>query len=247
MKKQISVIGCGWLGLPLAKFLISEGYKIKGSTTSKDKLKILEQAQINSFLIRLNEQGISGDKSQFFSGSETVIINISPRLRRNPNKNHVDEIKHLIAAIEEHEIKNILYISSTSVFKDEELFPLIDESTKPNAVSYSSKQLISIEQMLQSNPNFNVTILRFGGLFDEKRHPAKYLSGRKNISNPEAPINLIHKEDCINIIGAIIKNNIWDKTFNAVYPSHPSKIDYYSLYCKYHNIELPEFKSKGGL
>ena len=66
MKKQISVIGCGWLGLPLAKFLISEDYKIKGSTTSKDKLKILEQAQINSFLIRLNEQGISGDKSQFF-------------------------------------------------------------------------------------------------------------------------------------------------------------------------------------
>ncbi len=249
MKLQISIIGCGWLGLPLAKLLITKGYLIKGSTTSQDKLKLLKNAAIESFLIQLNEAGISGDHSGFLAESETVIINIPPGLRKNPSKNHRAEIAHLITAIEEQQIKNVLYISSTSVFKDEEGFPVIDHSSQPNAITNNAEQLVEIEKMLQKNPNFKTTILRFGGLFDEKRHPAKYLSGRQNITNPDAPVNLIHKADCIQIIFKIIENSIWNTTLNAVYPDHPSKKLYYSAYCKKHDLEPPEFisepKSKG--
>ena len=36
--KTISILGCGWLGHPLAKFLISENFIVKGSTTTISKL-----------------------------------------------------------------------------------------------------------------------------------------------------------------------------------------------------------------
>lgn len=249
MKKQISIIGCGWLGLPLSKFLIDEGFIVKGSTTSSDKLNLLKKNRIEGYLVHLNETEITGDYFKFLEDSDTIIINIPPGLRKQPNKNHVTEVKHLISAIETHHIKHVLYISSTSVFNNETNFPEIKDSTVPNATSNTTKQLIEIEQLLQNNPHFETTILRFGGLFDEKRHPARYLSGRKNIENPEAPINLIHKDDCIQIISKILKNNIWKVSLNAVYPKHLDKKTYYSTYCQRLNILLPQFnttvKSKG--
>jgi len=243
LKKQISIIGCGWLGFPLAKYLISNGYKIKGSTTSKGKLKKLKTNSIEGFVIRLNETEISGNYSKFLEGSSTVIINIPPGLRKHPEKNHVAEIQHLASAIEAHKVINVLYVSSTSVFEDAIDIPQIIDSTSPNASSKNAKQLIKIEQMLLNNNSFNTIILRFGGLFDETRHPAKYLSGKNNISNPEAPINLIHQEDCIHIIANLIKNNLWNVSLNAVNPYHPNKKEYYTTYCKDRNLPLPEFNT----
>ena len=249
MNKQLSIIGCGWLGLPMAKHFIAEGYTIKGSTTSEAKLKSLEEANIKGYFMRLGENSISGNINACLKKSETLIINIPPGLRKNPNKNHVAEITHLIKAIEISDIKSVLYISSTSVFEDEAYFPIIGGYTKPNATSNSAKQLIEIEQMLQENRNFKTTILRFGGLFDAERHPAKYLAGKKDILNPYAPINLIHKRDCIAIISKIIKNNIWEVSLNASHPNHPNKKDYYVNYCIQNHMVLPEFnttqKSKG--
>lgn len=244
MKKQISIIGCGWLGLPLAKKLITEGYTVKGSTTSKDKLITLRNASIDAYLISLNENNISGNYSKFLSESETIIISIPPGLRRNVVKNHVAELKHLVTAIESHNIKNVLYIGSTSVFMDEEGFPVIDENTEPNTTLSGSKQLIAIEQLLLNNSNFNTTILRFGGLFDQKRHPAKKLSGKKNILNPNAPINLIHKNDCINIILSLLEQNVWNISLNAAHPKHPDKETYYSDYCERYNLYLPTFNNE---
>ena len=42
--KQISILGCGWLGFPLAQALLKAGFSTKGSTTSIDKKEMLEKA-----------------------------------------------------------------------------------------------------------------------------------------------------------------------------------------------------------
>lgn len=242
MEKQISIIGCGWLGLPLAKVMNAKGYRVKGSTTSEEKLELLNDNGILPYIVRLNENEIAGSYSEFLSESDCIIINIPPGLRKYPEKNHVKEILNLVEAIEKSHISKVLYISSTSVFKDEFNFPVIDIHKAPNNTSNGPKQLIEIEQNLINNSNFKTTILRFGGLFNEDRHPAKYLSGKTDIPNPESPINLIHREDCVAIISKLITNNIWNVTLNAAYPIHPTKKEYYTDYCKTHNLKLPEFK-----
>ena len=241
LKTQISILGCGWLGLPLAEHLIQLNFKIKGSTTRHEKLKTLQEKEIIPYQIQLTETQILGDITAFLNGSSILIINIPPGLRKRPNKNHVKEIQLLLNHVQESEIKHVLFISSTSVFADQASIPTIINSSTPDALQESSKQLIAVEQLLKELSSSTVSILRFGGLFDASRHPAKILAGKSNVSNPDAPINLIHKSDCIGLITMIIEGDAWEHTFNAAYPYHPLKNDYYYSYCIKHHLEPPKF------
>jgi nucleoside-diphosphate-sugar epimerase len=262
-RRKISILGIGWLGFPLAKKLIEIGYEVKGSTTSESKLEILTSNNIQPFQIELSEKEIKGNIDAFLNDSEFLIIDIPPKLRNNPKEDFVEKIKLLIAEIEKSTVKKVLFVSSTSVYAD--TFPItkIDESSIPNSDSESGKQLLQTEKLLLSNKHFQTTILRFGGLIGEDRNPIKFLAGKTNIENPDAPINLIHQEDCIGIItelfnqvqnkkehGQSQSNNLLiNSVFNAVTPHHPTRKEYYQQKAKNSNLPLPIFaknqESKG--
>ena len=236
---KISILGCGWLGLPLAKALLSKGFSVKGSTTSPEKIAVLENAGIEPFLIALSENKATGNLTDFLENSEILIIDVPPKLRGSGTENFVSKIRNIIPFIEKSSVEKVLFISSTSVYNDEDAF--VTEGTIPKPDTESGKQLLETEQLLLSNSNFKTTVLRFGGLIGEDRHPVKFLAGRENLDNPNAPINLIHQDDCIGIILKIIANDAWNETFNAVAPSHPSRELYYTQKAKELNLALPRF------
>jgi len=249
---KISILGCGWLGLPLAKALIHNECKINGSTTTPEKLSTLENAGIQPFLIAipadLNEDSLEGKifsttMHHFLSGSETLIIDIPPQLRSHsdtfPEKTFVKKIAILIPFIEKSTIEKVLFVSSTSIFGEGQ--KTVTAVTNPEPDTESGKQLLEVEQLLQRNKNFKTTSIRFGGLIGADRQPAKFLAGKENLANPDAPINLIHQEDCIGIILKIIETNCWNQTFNAVSSFHPSRKDYYTQKAAELNLALPKF------
>ena len=244
--KQIAILGCGWLGMPLAKSLLEKGFSVKGSTTSLEKISVLESSGIQPFQIVLSEKHIDGEIDSFLQNSEILIIDIPPKLRSTSSENFVKKIQNLIPFIEKSKIEKVIFISSTSVYSDAPSPEVsgalrVTESTKPNPETESGKQLLATEIRLQSNENFKTTVVRFGGLIGDDRHPINFLAGRKNIENPEAPINLIHQEDCIGIIEAIVKQECWNETFNAVAPFHPSRKEYYTQKAMELGLLLPEF------
>ena len=49
--KSVSILGCGWLGKPMAVSLLREGFSVKGSTTSEIKIQELEALEIEAYLI----------------------------------------------------------------------------------------------------------------------------------------------------------------------------------------------------
>jgi len=237
--QKISLLGCGWLGLPLAKSLLEKGFLVNGSTTSEEKISILKSAGIRPFLISLGGNEMSSEIDLFLKFSEILIVAIPPKLRSDPSENFVAKIQNLIPFIEKSSIKKVVFISSTSVYADDNA--TVTEMTIPHPTTENGKQLVATELLLQSNKNFQTTIVRFGGLIGENRHPITFLSGRKNIENPDAPINLIHQEDCIGIIESIIKKECWNETFNAVAPFHPTRKNYYTQKAIEMNLPLTEF------
>lgn len=237
----ISILGCGWLGFPLAKSLLKKGFLVKGSTTTLEKMSVLENAGINAFQIALSEEEIIGEIDAFLSNSEILIIDIPPKLRGNSNENFVVKIQNLIPFIEKSSVEKVIFVSSTSVYSDAISIDLITEKTSPNPDTESGKQLLEAEKILQNNSNFRTTVIRFGGLIGEDRHPIKFLAGKENLENPEAPINLIHQLDCIGIITEILEKNCFGKTFNAVSPFHPTRKVYYSKKALELNLPLPKF------
>jgi nucleoside-diphosphate-sugar epimerase len=248
--KQISILGCGWLGLPLAKSLLENGFSINGSTTSVEKIDVLENAGIHPFLVSLSAVEVSDETKisieNFLQNSDVLIIDIPPKLRGDSSENFVAKIQNIIPFIEKSSVEKVIFVSSTSVYEDTSDLRNVSEETIPNPDTESGRQLLEAEQLLQSNKNFQTTILRFGGLIGEDRHPIKFLAGRKNIENPEGPINLIHQVDCIGIIEAIVElpetqSEKWNEVFNAVAPFHPTRKEYYTQKAIELNLPLPEF------
>jgi nucleoside-diphosphate-sugar epimerase len=148
-------------------------------------------------------------------------------------------MKTLIPFIEKSSVEKVLFVSSTSVYADENV--IVTEETPPQPETESGRQLLQSEQLLQNNTHFKTTIVRFGGLIGEDRHPIRFLSGRDAIENPNAPINLIHLEDCIGIITQIIQQNSWGEIYNGVTPFHPSRESYYVNKAIKLNLDLPKF------
>ncbi len=238
-KNKISILGCGWLGLPLAKALISKGFSVKGSTTSEDKITVLESNAIQPFLIAVSEAEIEGDMDDFLEDSTILIVDIPPKLRGENKENFVLKIKNLISFVENSTIEKVLFISSTSVYADDN--SIVTEEAVPQPETESGKQLLEAEKVFQSSIYFKSTILRFGGLIGEDRHPIKHIAGRENLENPEGAINLIHLNDCIGIIESIITNNCWGEVFNAVSPHHPTRYNYYTQKAMALDLPLPKF------
>ncbi|NBL65017.1 NAD(P)H-binding protein [Flavobacterium sp. NST-5] len=241
---KISILGTGWLGFPLAKSLLEKGYRIKTSTTSPEKLDELEAFGLNASLVFVFEDKIEGNIEKFLRESEILIINIPPKLRSPKRENFVAKIKNVITAIEKSTVNKVLFVSSTSVYGDDENYRVVDEKSPENPDTESGKQILESEKLLQGNKNFQTTILRFGGLIGPGRNLIKFLSGKENVPNAKAPINLIEQKDCIEIIHQIIEKNCWNETFNGVNPNHPSREEYYSKQAVLHGFIAPKFSNE---
>ena len=140
MNKAVSILGLGWLGLPLAEAFLSKGYTIKGSTTSEAKLAAIQSKGITAFSITLTEAAVKGEVKNFLNDSEVLIIDIPPGLRRDPSSDFVRKIQRLLPSIEASTLPHVLFISSTTVFEDKKEFPVIIAQTIPNSDSEAGKQ-----------------------------------------------------------------------------------------------------------
>jgi nucleoside-diphosphate-sugar epimerase len=243
---KISILGCGWLGLPLGKYLVKNGHSVKGSTTSDSKIALLSEIGIEPFLLKFSPQievsssplSVSSQTTtaiiQSFINSEVLIICIPPRAGKYGDDFHVQQIESIIEYLPSSSIKSIIYTSSTSVYPD-----LNREVTEEDEV-IENHALIQVENILKSLPQ-NVTILRCGGLMGEERIPAKYFAG-KTINTGKIPVNYVHQEDVIQIIKMILEQGFWNETFNVVSPEHPIREEIYLKNCEELGFEKPIFE-----
>jgi nucleoside-diphosphate-sugar epimerase len=234
-------MGCGWLGLPLAKAFIEGGYLVRGTTTSEYKLGMLQKEGIAPFLISLSEEKIVGEISGFLADTEVLVINVPPKLRGGNKENYVKKMQLLLESVKIAKTKKVIFVSSTSVYGD--INAEVTEETIPQPSTESGKQLLASENVFKNSPELQTTIIRFGGLIGPDRHPITMLSGRKGLTNGNAVINLIHLEDCIGIIKTIIQDDWWDEIFNGVYPYHPTKQEYYSSEAQKRGLTIPEYSN----
>lgn len=226
MTKTIGILGCGWLGLPLAKALVVDQHSVHGTTTSDSKIEVLQKANIIPFNIVLKENGIVGNIQNFLVGLELLIINVPPKLRSNPTESYLEKIKQLHHEIKKSDVTRILFVSSTSVYGD--LEGLVTEDSPTHPTTASGRQLLASENIFTKDKDLHTTIIRFGGLIGADRHPVNHLSGKTNLSNGNDPVNLIHLNDCIGIIKTVINENFKHNVLNGVYPLHPTKEEYYT-------------------
>jgi nucleoside-diphosphate-sugar epimerase len=239
---KIGILGCGWLGLAFAKKAVEKGYGVNATTTTPSKKQKLQPTQITPFFLKVNENEINGE-DLFFNDVSTLIISIPPGLRKNANRNFDKIIGQVIAKIKGFKIKKVVFLSSTSVygFQEEE----INEESPTLGATTSAIQLLISEKMLLESEEFETCVIRMGGLIGPERHPVYSLSLKKNIPNPDSPVNFIHQRDAVDIIFKLIENWQPNEIYNAVTPFHPSRKNYYTEMASIANINPPDFLPEG--
>ncbi|MCM4162250.1 MULTISPECIES: SDR family oxidoreductase [unclassified Arenibacter] len=226
MNKKIGILGCGWLGLPLATSLIRDQHTVRGTTTSDSKIELLQKANIIPFTIALRENGIEGNIEDFLAELDLLVINVPPQLRSDPKESYIKKMLLLYDKIKNTSLRCVIFISSTSVYGDITGVVTEDSPTRPN--TESGRQLLAAENIWLNDRELNTTIIRFGGLIGPSRHPVTFLAGKSDLTNGNDPVNLIHLNDCIGIIKLIMNGNWKNKVINGVYPLHPTKESYYT-------------------
>ena len=223
----ISVLGCGWLGLPLAKHLVTNGFAVKGSVRSKEKIESLEAISVTPFVLDIDGEIVDQSWGSFLD-SDILIIAI-------PSKNQIG-FTSLISILESSSIKHVIFVSSTSVYADNNAVVNEDVAASESSV------LFQIESLFSQSSAFTTTVIRFSGLVGYQRNPGRFFqkSGR-SVSNPDAPVNMIHQDDCVELITQIIKQEKWDEVFNACADSHPSKREFYTQATQRIGVNTPEF------
>lgn len=229
--KTISILGGGWLGTPLAEALEKKGYTIKISTASEENHKRLLEMGKNAYQVKIQSENVEGDAVQTFLEADILIINITPN-RAELDK---EQFASLLPLIEASTIQKVLLVSSTSVYPNVNRLVTEDEG-----IEKKEHHLYRSEQFLSDNIHFETTVVRMAGLIGGKRHPGRFFRRTGLIKNGNAPVNLIHRVDCIKIIAQIIEQNAWGMTFNACSDTHPLKKDFYPIAAKSIGLDAPK-------
>jgi nucleoside-diphosphate-sugar epimerase len=100
--------------------------------------------------------------------------------------------------------KLIIWVSSTSVYGDNN-GDWVDETTKPNPVTFSGEILLQAEQIIQNLP-CSSTVVRFSGIYGPGRSRLldQVRAGKGRPKLPEHWTNRIHADDCAGVLAHLI-------------------------------------------
>ncbi|MDX1653540.1 MAG: NAD(P)-binding domain-containing protein [Brumimicrobium sp.] len=225
-----AVVGCGWLGLPVAQKLISGGNVVYGSTSTPQKMDLLRKENIRPILLTEND---FYREQEWLKKCKVLLLNIPPSSFK---ESYADAMITLVRNLSSD--ARVIFISSTSVYGDHNQIAREDDT--PDGTGRNAPYVIEAENSLKRNLKERLTIVRMAGLVGKKRHPVKHMSG-KNYTGGKVPVNLIHLDDAVGLVLKIIEKEYWDELLNGCASKHPVKSDYYTKQAQKLGIKEPTF------
>ncbi|MEB2774749.1 epimerase [Algoriphagus sp. D3-2-R+10] len=220
---KISIIGLGWIGLPLAQLLQKKGHTVVGSTTSAEN-----QAKIIGLGVEAIQFALvpfpQGKGFQKLFTSEVLVINIPPKSRSTDGKVYLEQLKFLRSMVDQSSIQKIIFVSSTGVYPDLARREAYKEDEEITPKTTGNITLLKGEAAFKNWKE--LTIVRFGGLMGDDRIPGKYAAGRANVAG-HTRVNFIYRNDAARMLAWIIEKELWGETYNGVAPIHSLRKDIY--------------------
>ncbi|MXW13784.1 MAG: SDR family oxidoreductase [Rhodothermaceae bacterium] len=230
----VSILGCGYIGQPLAKLFLKRGWRVRGSTTSESKLTNLLADGIEPYLLRLTPN-LEGYGRRDFFDSDVVVINFPPGRKRADVEAFMEAaMGSLLTYLKEGQVQKVLFISSTSVYSAGHVHE--EDAGKLPPSSASGAALLAAEELIRNASDFKSTVLRFAGLYGYERKPGRFWSGRP-LRDPQNAVNMLHRDDAVRVAMEVVKQQCWGQTFNVCADLHPTRAEFYARAAS--NLGLP--------
>lgn len=254
---SVGIIGCGWLGKPLAASLLDQGVSVLATSSQQANVDKLNQQGISAQQLLLPANIEELNQHEIFA-QQCLVIAVTPQFKKG-QADYAIKIAQLVDAAKKRGIvQQIILLSSTAVYQG--LEGLVDENTNLNLDELSSvesgsvrlgslgkTQVLNMAEQAVLNFNSKGCVLRLAGLVGPDRHPGKFLLAKRTLTNSTAPVNLIHQQDAVGLIMALLTTESSQGVFNGVSDTHVTKALYYQTAAKSLGLELPSFSADNTL
>ena len=194
------IIGCGYTGEALGKRLFSIGHKVSGILRNKENNARLIELGITPLNLDITK---TSEIQQIPNNYDNIIISVSS------SRGGLDAYKNVFGKgminisnwLQTQSIKSVVFISSTSVYRETDGEWVNEEINNPPSNS-TSKILLRAEQLV-TNIDYPVTILRSSGIYGPRRGYLfnQYMKGIAKIDGKgERFINMVHRNDLVEAI-----------------------------------------------
>ncbi len=93
---SVGIIGCGWLGTPLAKQLMDSGVSVVATSSQEENVNCLMQQGISAKQLQLPDNAHSLPSHDVFA-QQVLIIAITPQFKQK-RIDYADKIQQLVSA-----------------------------------------------------------------------------------------------------------------------------------------------------
>lgn len=228
---KVVVVGCGWLGLPLAAELAGAGHDVHGTTTREARLPAI--AAVGATPHRLVAGAGSLGDASVLDRADRVVVAVPP-------SGLAGAATALVRAAAARGAKHLLLCSSTGVYAGGPGHPWVREDDVGEAPSPRAARLLAIEAAVRDGP-VPSTVARLGGLWGHGRHPVRSLAGRE-LDGPDVPVNLLHRDDAVRALIALISPRPTPGTFSVVADAHPPRGAFYRAEARRLGLPEPRFR-----
>lgn len=193
------VIGCGYLGLRVAKCWAAEGRTVYAVAPSARQAAALERQGLRPLEADVTRPETLGR----LPVAETVLYAVGFDRRGGASRRelHVDGLRSVLDRLPP-KTGRILYTSSTGVYGQTD-GQWVDEESPCQPLREAGQAMLAAEQLLRAHPlGDRAVILRLAGLYGPGRIPklADLLAGRPVTSPSEGYLNLIHVDDAVRAV-----------------------------------------------
>lgn len=231
---SITIAGCGYIGKLLAQQLLQKKLAVTGLVRSQASLAECTAQNIACDIINLDQP-----LSAINLAGQAVIYLAPP-----PANGKVDSrMTHFLRAIENHQPKKFVLISTTGVYGDCQ-GAWIDETTAINPTADRALRRADAEQQAQQfcqRLNIPLVILRVAGIYGPGKLPIERIQNRLPIVNQQdSPYtNRIHADDLVRVCGKALLDDSITGLYNVA-DGHPGTMyEYFTGVAAALNLPAP--------
>jgi nucleoside-diphosphate-sugar epimerase len=210
---SVLIVGCGYVGLRVARLWNSMGMRVFAITRSEAKAQQLQGEGIQPLIFDL------GSNSKWPQLPDVSVILWSVGFDRRPgtsrNDTWIGGLQRLLAALPRRSRPlRFVYTSSTGVYGDGDGRE-VDELTPRNPCSEGGVACAAAEESLQDfgrNTGSQIAILRLAGIYGPDRLLRRLSELRERVpltSKPDEWLNLIHVDDAVRAIDFAGRTSVW--------------------------------------
>jgi len=236
-KPRILIIGCGDIGLRVAKQLC-RNYRVFALTSQQSRFSELRGLGITPILGDLDKP----ETLWRLSGLAETVIHLAPP----QNIGHRDSrTRNLIRILAQGpaSLSRLIYVSTTGVYGDHK-GGRVSEITPVNPQSERAKRRVDAERVLRlwgPAHGVAVTILRVPGIYAANRLPVERLQARTPalISDEDAYSNHIQSDDLARLVCAAVYHGKPQRVINACDGGETKMGDYFDEVADAFGLERP--------